>query len=120
VTIKEEILAIARLTEGFRACEMKNHSTRAIWEACKELEQAGLLTKVELSYKHVRHFADPAHAAVARGKTAPRVSTGVSIKWKPRGPEWGPDAPCIITPDTKFTYGASPGKQWHTNTHGDL
>lgn len=116
--IADEILVLASRPEGFRAEDIKPemHSTKAVWNAAKRLAESGKLTKIEISYKHVRYFTDPAAAALARKRSQPTIKI-VTIKRPTVG--WGLDDPMHITPNTKYTYGKSPGVHYRTNTHGE-
>jgi hypothetical protein len=118
--IADEILALASRPQGFRAEDIKpiNHSAKAVWNAAKRLTEAGKLTRIEISYKHVRYFTDPKLANIARIRQQPTVK-GVTIRDHRSKNGWGPDDPATITKDTKYTYGKSPGVSYRTNTHGE-
>jgi hypothetical protein len=75
-------------------------------------------------HKDWRYFDTAERAAKFVPPVKPRRVTSVAPTKevtfriaKPRREGWGPDDPCVITPQTKFTYAPAPVRCLRTNTH---
>jgi hypothetical protein len=130
--IKDAFLLLAKLKApaGIKLRDLTSHGENAVGKAARVLVAAGLLTRIEPSYRNVLFFVRKEDADAVMSKVQPRPF-GVTIRdrrgWDRAGAmhcrcggELAADMQCTdCGAMPKITYGVSPKLSYHTNTHAE-
>lgn len=128
--LKAVLLELSKRPNGFGNHDVSGYTVAYVGQTATVMARRGLLFKGRTSYHNVRFF-DTAEAAAAWERSENRAASDVghsaraSVTHAPTGRAkhqrawWPADAEPVFTPATIYTYGASPGQAYRTNTHSE-
>lgn len=124
--IRAHILMLASRDCGVAVAEVSGFTAEAASMTLYRLRKMGKVHAARISHRRVRYFVDEARAAAyekankrASSDVGPANHTGRMITMAGRHQRawWPPDAPMVITENTKITRAAPLPQPTRTNTH---